>query len=328
MTVLRRAAAGTLLVTLVALAAGTVRASPPPLTVYVSGSDTRTSLRLQPGFATVVRADHRIDAVAIGDPRLVTATPVKHGQDVFDVILQPQVNAGVTNMVVWFGDVTSVWDLTIAAGPRTADVVYVVTRSGSAAGSAPPARASAPAPTRPGPAASPSQPSAGQGTAARAAIATPSSPHQAAPTNASAHPDAASGGPAAPSSLEVTQTVGPIAAVFDVTRTTEGVSIRYRLTNNGDGDVAIRPVGVLVRVNGTLVPFAMARGSVDRTHPELLPHGATENGVIDASVRTARSVQVTLSLFPLTSGDHPAAAVPFTFEPLFSDVNRLAATAP
>jgi len=36
MTVLRRAAAGTLLVTLVALAAGTVRASPPPLTVYVS----------------------------------------------------------------------------------------------------------------------------------------------------------------------------------------------------------------------------------------------------------------------------------------------------
>lgn len=110
-------------------------------------------------------------------------------------------------------------------------------------------------------------------------------------------------------------------------RTVEGVSIRYRITNDGDADLTIRPAGVLVRVNGSLVPYAMARGSVDHSRPELLPHGATENGVIDASGRAARSVQLVLSLFPVASGDRSAAAaLPFTFEPLFSEVNRLATT--
>lgn len=197
MTSLRAAAAGAVLMTLAALAAGRVSAAPPPLTVYVSGTDTRTALRLQPGFATVVRADRRIDAVAIGDPRLVTATPVKHGQDVFDVILQPQVDAGVTNMVVWFGDVTSVWDLTIAPGLRTADLVYVVTRARSTGGPAPAARATAPTQTPPAAASSTAAAPVGQERSPRAGVTTPPSQRQAAPT-ASPHPETAPGGADAP----------------------------------------------------------------------------------------------------------------------------------
>ena len=84
---------GLLCVVLLALplGAGTpAGAGPAALTVYVAGGITRTALRLQPGFATVLRSDHRVDTVAIGDPRLVTATTVKRGQDVYDLVLQPQ----------------------------------------------------------------------------------------------------------------------------------------------------------------------------------------------------------------------------------------------
>ncbi len=103
------------------------QSAPVTFTVHVVGGATRTALRLQPGFATVLRADHRVETVAIGDPRLVTATTVKRGQDVFDLVLQPQTATGTTNMIVWFGDLTSIWDLTIGPGRRTADIVYVVT---------------------------------------------------------------------------------------------------------------------------------------------------------------------------------------------------------
>jgi hypothetical protein len=299
----RRACAFVAILAATLLTGGGAAAAPPPLTVYVGGTDTRTALRLQPGFATVVRADSRIDAVAIGDPRLVTATPVKHGQDVFDVILQPQVDAGVTNMVVWFGDVTSVWDLTIASGLRTADVVYVVTRPHSAVS----------APTA--------------GTAATAPQLSPAATPPAAPP--ADRPHTAATGPAAgaPSLLEVSQTVGAVSAVFQISRAADRVSIHYSVTNNGTTDLAIRPAGVLVRVNGALVPYAMARGSVDRGRPGIVTHGATEHGVIEASGRGARSVQLTLSLFPTAAGAQISyASVPITFEPLFTEIDQLAAT--
>lgn len=313
MTLRRAAAFGAILAAMLLPAVGAA-AAPPPLTVYVGDADTRTALRLQPGFATVVRSDRRIDAVAIGDPRLVTATPVKRGQDVFDVILQPQVNAGVTNMVIWFGDVTAVWDLTIASGPRTADVVYVVLRARGTANSAAPAHGAG-APVTPTASAAPPPSAAGAGG---------STEHQGVPPQ-NAHPDAPSGAPGPVPLLEVSQTVGPVSAVFRVSRAAGGVSIRYSVTNGGDADLAIRPAGVLVRVNGTLVPYAMARGSVNRTHPELLPHGATERGVIDAAGRTARSVQVTLSLFPASTARSASyRSAPITFEPLFTEVDRLA----
>ena len=111
--------------------------APITFTVHVMGRATRTALRLQPGFATVLRADHRVETVAIGDPRVVTATTVKRGQDVFDLVLQPQTATGATNMIVWYGDLTSIWDLTIGPGARTADIVYVITASPAAEQSTP-----------------------------------------------------------------------------------------------------------------------------------------------------------------------------------------------
>ena len=279
-------------------AGGAAAAGPQALTVHLAGTAAATVLHLQPGFATVLRADHRVDTVAIGDPRLVTATAVRRGQDAFDLVLQPHADSGATNMVVWYGELATVWDLEIGPGPRTADVVNIVT---GAPGAAP--RRAAPAA---GVAPSPAQPAA-------AAAATPS------------QTDRPEGG-AGPQSLEVRQTVGDIAGVFQVVRVADGVLIRYHITNSTQADLTFRPGGVLVRVNGRAVPYAMARDSVDRGRPGILPRGATEAGVIDAPGAAPRRVQLILSLFPAAPAPDQAplaAALPVTFQPEFTGVDRL-----
>ncbi|HLJ60144.1 MAG TPA: pilus assembly protein N-terminal domain-containing protein [bacterium] len=337
-----------------AATAATAGPQPPPLTVY-AGSGTRTSLRLQPGYATVLRADRRIDTVAIGDPRLVTATAVKHGQDVYDLILQPQGSSGATNMVVWLGNLTTVWDLEVGPGLRTADLVYVVTGARGAAVPPPTASTTSPptssgraalpppvagAPTAaPRPSPPPAAASAPQSRApAGSTIPTPETPsgRRPGPEGAAspapgpsepAHPDPIAERPAGAPVLQARQTIGDVTAVFQVARLPDGVLIRYQITNHGDGDFAIRPTSVLVRVNGRLVPYALARASADQSRPDALPHGATETGVIEAPNPAARSVQVVLSLFPLAPADDAGdARLPLTFEPSFAGVDRLAPT--
>ena len=128
--------------------------------------------------------------------------------------------------------------------------------------------------------------------------------------------------------LEVREAVGDLAAVFQVVRTPDGVLIRYRITNGNGADLTMRPTGVLVRVNGRVAPYAMARDSVDRGHPDVLPRGGTETGVIDVPGRTARFVQLIFSLFPIPSGSQASAvALPLTFEPSFNGVDQLPITA-
>ena len=266
------------------MAAG--QSAPVTFTVHVMGGATRTALRLQPGFATVLRADHRVETVAIGDPRLVTATTVKRGQDVFDLVLQPQTATGATNMIVWFGDLTSIWDLTIGPGRRTADIVYVVT--------APPA---------------PAQPTPG--------VLHPAAP--VAPAPASAPPQTSE------PYLEIQQAFSEAQAVFQLFRERAGVRIRYRITNKGASDVAIRPGGVLVRANGRLIPFGMSRENADKDRPSILPAGATEAGVIGAAVKAPRQVELIFSLFPAEEDRHsPSRTVPTTFQLVFSGLDRLA----
>ncbi len=295
---------------------GPAAAGPVALTVHAAGVAAATVLHLQPGFATVLRADHRVDTVAIGDPRLVTATAVRRGQDAYDLVLQPQAEAGATNMVVWYGDLATVWDLEIGAGPRTADVVYVVTAGGAARAkvTAGPGPASPPA-ARPG-----ADPSANQGpprTAPSAAAAPPAA------GEAAIAPQA--GQAAALPLLEVRQALGDVAGVFQVLRVPDGVVIRYRITNGSPADLTIRPGGVLVRVNGRVAPYGMARDSVDRDRPEILPRGATESGVIGAPGPAPRRVQLVLSLVPTAAPDQPSpgAALPVTFQPEFVGVDRL-----
>lgn len=275
-------------------------AGPAVLTVRVAGGATRTVLHLQPGFATVIRADRRIDTVAIGDPRLVMATAVKHGREAQDLVLQPQAETGATNMVVWFGGLATVWELEIGPGRRTADIVYVVTAAGAAArsSSAPSAPAAPPPPDA-------EQPGREQAQAP---------PHTGTP----------GAEPAGPPLLEVRQSEGGVIAVFQAFRTQSGVLIRYRVTNGSGSDLTIRPGGVLVRVDGRVVPYGMARDSVDRGRPEIVPRGATETGVIEAPGRTPRQVQLVLSLFPVaTDSRAPGVVLPFTFQPAFVGLDRL-----
>ena len=280
---------------------------PTTFTVHVIGGATRTALRLQPGFATVLRADHRVETVAIGDPRLVTATTVKRGQDVFDLVLQPQTATGVTNMIVWFGELTSIWDLTIGPGQRTADIVFVVT--------APPAPArSTPGVLHPTAPIAPAIP-------ASAPIAPPASPAQPARTApAPLPPEASAGEPY----LEIQQAFPEAQAVFQLLRERAGIRIRYRITNTSASDVAIRPNGVLVRINGRLTPFGMSRESVDKDRPAILPAGATEVGAIGAPVKAPRQVEVIFSLFPEEDRRGPSRTVPVTFQFVFSGLDRLA----
>ena len=275
---------------------------PATLTVLVTGATTRTVLHLQPGFATVLRADRRIETVALGDPRLVSATVVKRGQDAHDLVLQPQAETGETNMVVWFGGQTTIWELMIGPGLRTADIVYIVTA---------PTRSARPSemPTTGPPTPSPRSHSEEQLHASPAAAGT----DEASPP---------------PSLLEVRQTVGEVSAVFQALRARDGVFIRYRVTNNTGTDLALHPGSVLVRANGRIVPYGMARNNVDRARPEILPRGATESGIIEAPARTPQRVQLIVSLFPVTEDQHAlGTALPFIFQPVFVGVDRLEVSA-
>lgn len=266
---------------------------PATLTVRILGGATKTALRLQPGFATVLRADHRIDTVAIGDPRIVTATTVKRGQDVYDVVLQPQTPTGVTNMVVWFGDLTSIWDLTIGPGPRTADIVYVLTA---------PVASAHPAPL---------------------SSILPSLSPSASPVRVEAPTEKSSPADRLPF-LEVQQSIGNAVGSFQLARGPDGIGIRYHISNNGATGLSIRPSGILVRVNGRLVPFGMSRDPADKTHPTTVTAGAAETGVINATVRAPRQVEVIFSLFPVGNDQRSASApLPITFQLVFAGLDRL-----
>ncbi len=294
---------------------------PATLTVHLLGGSTKTALRLQPGFATVLRADRRVDTVAIGDPRLVTATTVKRGQDVYDLVLQPQTTSGVTNMIVWFGEMTSIWDLTIGPGQRTADIVYVVT--------APPTIARLASPTPP------TAPSQVQATPAAAALTPPTmTPPPATESESgatatqrprtSAQPEKPQSPPESVQYLEAQQTLREATGIFQLFRGRNGVKIRYRITNQGATDFSVKPNGVLIRVNGRLVPFGMSRDNVDRDRPAVLPSGTTEAGAISAPVKAPRQVEVIFSLFPVEEGGQgPSRTVPATFQLVYVGVDRL-----
>lgn len=289
-----------------------VFAALPALTVYATQPTVRTSLHLQPGFALIVRADRHIETVAIGDPRLVAAAPVHRGPDVFDIVLQPLSDTGTTNMVLWLGDVTTVWTLEIGPGQRTADVVFVVTQPRAAASAAPPA---------------PRIPTASVGVSPRPA-GTPPGP-----------PGSAPAGPPAVV-LDLRETVGPVTAAFHASRTRSGVLFRYEITNGAGDDLVIRASSVLVRADGRLVAYGMGRESVDRSRPDVIPRGATETGAIDIAVPSARRIELALSLFPLAPGTSadgaanapaartaPATPVPIVLQATFSGLDRLAVTA-
>jgi len=231
-------------------------------------------------------------------------------RDVYDLVLQPQTAIGATNMIVWFGELTSIWDLTIGPGVRTADLVYVVTAP-------PPALQSKP---------SPPLPVSSQARGAEVApIALSSPPTAAAGSKAGGEPAQEPSTREAGSYLEVQQALGDTAGVFQLFRSPTSIKIRYRINNQGATDFSIRPNGVVLKVNGRAVPFGMSRNTADKTRPALLPSRAAETGVIDAPARGPRQVEVIFSLFPVEEDRQgPNRTGPMTFQFLFAGLARLA----
>ena len=317
----------------------------PALTVYANQPTVRTSLRLQPGYALIIRTDREIDTVAIGDPRIVTAAPVRRGPDVFDVVVQPQADAGKTNMVIWLGDVTAVWDLEVGPGRRTTDVVFVVTQPRVVQNGA---RGNDTRDTRDRATPNGSTPPTASPTSVSPTTRVPhdSTPPGRASTQSQPDRDSARGGPTsktAPSTsaIELRETVGPIKATFRAARTRSGIVLRYEIANGSEADVALRPRTVLVRADGRPVAFGMLRGSVERDKPDVIPRGATETGVIDIAMPNAREIELILALLPASTAVHEApaagtpirpeasastvstASIPFVLQATFSGLDRL-----
>ena len=114
--------------------------------------------------------------------------------------------------------------------------------------------------------------------------------------------------------------------------------LRYEITNGSDADLIIKPATVLTRADGRAVAYGMARDSVDRGRPDVIPRGAVETGVIDLATPSARQVELVLSLLPASSAPAPSAApaaragtaptapVPLVLQATFSGLDRLPIT--
>lgn len=291
------------------------------VTVYIQEGVTRTPLHLQPGFATVIQADHRIDTVAIGDPHLVSATTVHRGTEVFDLVLQAQAETGLTNMIIWFGELATVWSLDIGPGPRTADIVHVVTSgrpltssASKSAGEHTQTRDSEQVPT-------PRQ--IGLGRSPAPTVDTSVKSGEA--TGSDNRNDIQRGSGSA--LMEVHQQIQQVSAVFTLTHVRAGVLIHYQITNGGRVDLLFRPGSVFVRINGHATPYGMARDSADRGRPDVIPPGSTEVGSVTAIDPNPRTVQLVLSLFPAIPREEALGVVPpVTFQPVFSGVGSLSVT--
>lgn len=318
-TVLQKALEGVSAIATVALLTSAVAAATFSLTVYPRTGAERTTLHLQPGFATVIRADRRIDTVAVGDPRLVTATTVRRGTDVFDLVLQAQADTGATNMIIWFGDLATVWNLEIGPGPRTADLVYVVTNQQPATHQATASRAGA------------SQ------IAAQPALSPQVQPrHLANPTATSTPPSQGANETSQndqsrrlPDLIELSREISHVVGVFKINHVQDGALVRYQITNNGTADLVLRPGGVLVRINGRITPYGMTRDIADRERPDVIPKGATETGTINVASPAPRVVHLVMSFFPVVQpADSIGPPVPLIFESTFTGVDALTITSP
>jgi hypothetical protein len=129
-----------------------------------------------------------------------------------------------------------------------------------------------------------------------------------------------------------------------------GILLRYEIANGSETDLIIKPAAILVRADGRPVAYGMARDSVDRGRPDIIPRGATETGVIDIATPSARQIEVVLSLLPAgppaspaptpaapngqatpgppaaRAGTTPSMAVPIVLQATFSGLDRLPVT--
>ncbi len=118
---------------IVALAVAPASAgAPATITVVVSQPPQRVVLKLVPDYVLVLAFDQPIGTVGIGDDSLV-ATAVRET----DLIMKALRPSGRTNLLVWVGDVRTVWEIVVNRRERTADIVHVVTQQPSPSPSPP-----------------------------------------------------------------------------------------------------------------------------------------------------------------------------------------------
>ncbi|MBM3502115.1 MAG: hypothetical protein FJX74_25975, partial [Armatimonadetes bacterium] len=97
--------------------------APATVTVVVKQPPQRVVLKLVPDYALVLAFDRPIGTVGIGDDTLV-ATAVRET----DLIMKALRSSGRTNLLVWAGDVRTVWEIVVNRAERTADIVQVITQ--------------------------------------------------------------------------------------------------------------------------------------------------------------------------------------------------------
>lgn len=138
---------------ILAIAAGSVSAAAPAtITVVIKQPLQRVTIKLVPDYALVLAFDRPIGTVGIGDDTLV-ATAVRET----DLVMKALRPSGRTNLLVWAGDVRTVWEIVVNRTERTADIVQVVTQQPTSP-PPPPADASPESSMRSPAGTSPSQP--------------------------------------------------------------------------------------------------------------------------------------------------------------------------
>jgi hypothetical protein len=119
---------------ILAMAAGSVSAAAPAsITVVIKQPVQRVTIKLVPDYALVLTFDRPIAAVGIGDDTLV-ATAVRET----DLVMKALRPSGRTNLLVWAGDVRTVWEIVVNRSERTADIIQVITQTPTAPPPPPP----------------------------------------------------------------------------------------------------------------------------------------------------------------------------------------------
>ena len=141
------------LTVILAIAVGSASAAAPAsITVVIKQPVQRVTIKLVPDFALMMTFDRPIAAVAIGDDTLV-ATAVRET----DLVMKALRPSGRTNLLVWAGDVRTVWEIVVNRTERTADIIQVITQQPTAPSSPPTGPPQEPS-TRPPSDPSPSRP--------------------------------------------------------------------------------------------------------------------------------------------------------------------------
>jgi hypothetical protein len=114
----------TVLTVMLAVAAGSASAAAPAsITVVIKQPVQRVTIKLVPDYVLMLTFDRPIAAVGIGDDSLV-ATAVRET----DLIMKALRPSGRTNLLVWAGDVRTVWEIVVNRAERTADIIQVITQ--------------------------------------------------------------------------------------------------------------------------------------------------------------------------------------------------------